>query len=464
MKKLFILGFVALLFACNPKPIAKVHGSVNNPTSGFITISSTLLDSSDSLMIKDGIFTGEIAIEQPGVYYLKDGNYGFTLYLKPGSDLNICFDVQQLKNGDFSHIEISGKGNQESTLMKDLKAFDISKNMRQILSLSSDSFEVTVKENYNQIVQSIDSFKNMNVSSEHFYTRIDLIKKIEMCEKYMYYTLYHKRLAPNDTLPIPETFYQVGNDIPLDNEMFYKELNTYKYFVLQKHDSNIQSQLEKEHLDNESVEYANKQIDLIKALSASQDVKDYLGNSIISSYTYANDDVKEIYKKRYPEIIKNEKYINDFKALLVKLEALKPGSKAPTFSYSDMNGKTINSDDLKGKVIYVDVWATWCGPCKGEIPYLKALEEELHDLDIAFVSISVDGDKEAWQNMVEEKQLKGYQLHAEKEWDSDIIKNYAIKGIPRFILIDKEGKLINANAKRPSDKETKNKLIELAKA
>ena len=94
---------------------------------------------------------------------------------------------------------------------------------------------------------------------------------------------------------------------------------------------------------------------------------------------------------------------------------------------------------------------------------MKKLEEKLHSEPIAFVSISVDEDKAAWEKMVAEKELGGYQLFAEGAWESSIVKDYAIRGIPRFIMVDKEGKLVNANATRPSNPETETKLVELAK-
>jgi thiol-disulfide isomerase/thioredoxin len=103
--------------------------------------------------------------------------------------------------------------------------------------------------------------------------------------------------------------------------------------------------------------------------------------------------------------------------------------------------------------VYVDVWATWCGPCKAEIPSLKKMEELYHEANIVFVSISVDTKKdyEKWRAFVTEKELGGVQLVADKDWSSDFVKAYMINGIPRFILIDPAGNVVQANAPRPSD-------------
>ena len=76
---------------------------------------------------------------------------------------------------------------------------------------------------------------------------------------------------------------------------------------------------------------------------------------------------------------------------------LKEGDQAPTFKYLDINGKEVSLSDLKGKYVYIDIWATWCGPCTGELPHLKELEKKMHGKKIVFVSISCDKDKAAWE-------------------------------------------------------------------
>ena len=101
--------------------------------------------------------------------------------------------------------------------------------------------------------------------------------------------------------------------------------------------------------------------------------------------------------------------------------------------------------------MYIDVWATWCRPCLAEIPALKALHDRLKGKNIEFVSISIDEDKEAWRKAVKEKQLKGVQLIADKAFDSQFIRDYAINQIPTFLIIDKQGHIVNPNAPRPSD-------------
>ncbi|RAR72762.1 TlpA family protein disulfide reductase [Flavobacterium aciduliphilum] len=139
-------------------------------------------------------------------------------------------------------------------------------------------------------------------------------------------------------------------------------------------------------------------------------------------------------------------------------------TQAPSFEYENYAGGKTKLEDLRGKYVYIDVWATWCGPCRGEIPFLQKIEEQYHGKNIAFVSISIDTQKDhdKWKNFVKDKSLGGIQLIADKDWYSDFIKAFGIESIPRFILIDPTGKVIHADETRPSEPslvETLDKLL-----
>lgn len=152
--------------------------------------------------------------------------------------------------------------------------------------------------------------------------------------------------------------------------------------------------------------------------------------------------VTDLEKKRYLEY---EKSVRKFSA----------GEAGYNFSGEDTNGKQVAFNDLKGKVVVVDVWATWCGPCKAELPYLQKLEEEMEGKNVTFVGCSVDEakDKEKWKQFVKEKEMKGVQIFV-NGW-SEVTKFYGINGIPRFMVFDQEGKIVNIDAPRPSTPELK---------
>jgi thiol-disulfide isomerase/thioredoxin len=137
---------------------------------------------------------------------------------------------------------------------------------------------------------------------------------------------------------------------------------------------------------------------------------------------------------------------------------------APNFDFENHKGGNTTLESLKGKYVYVDLWATWCGPCRAEIPSLKKMEETFHGRNIEFVSISIDSEKdyEKWKTFVTEKALTGTQLYAAKANQTEFVKAFEVNSIPRFILIDPKGVVVDADAKRPSDprlQEQLNKLL-----
>jgi thiol-disulfide isomerase/thioredoxin len=130
-------------------------------------------------------------------------------------------------------------------------------------------------------------------------------------------------------------------------------------------------------------------------------------------------------------------------------------SPSPSFDYVNYAGGKSKLEDFRGKYVYIDVWATWCGPCRQEIPFLKKAEEKYKGKNITFISISIDKlkDQEKWKTMIKEKELGGVQLFADNDWNSKFVQDYKITGIPRFILIDPKGNIVKADAARPSSAE-----------
>lgn len=173
------------------------------------------------------------------------------------------------------------------------------------------------------------------------------------------------------------------------------------------------------------------------------------------------------------EIVKNEvltieqyieKIVGDYAEENKFASKLVKGAVSPTFKdYENYDGSKTSLSDFKGKYVYIDVWATWCGPCKAQIPFLKKVEKEYHGKNIVFVSMSVDKEKDydEWRKMIEEKQLSGVQIIAPNQTNSEFTKAYNIHSIPRFILIDPNGKIVDYDAPRPSDTENIKKIFSI---
>jgi thiol-disulfide isomerase/thioredoxin len=209
--------------------------------------------------------------------------------------------------------------------------------------------------------------------------------------------------------------------------------------------------------ENESLFDLEKPVFDQKVIEINESFKQLLTNTQNLDSTFIADQIKRVdgFTNYISGSYEEKQYL---KTVLAK------GEVSPKFvDYENYKGGTTSLDDLKGKYVYIDVWATWCGPCKAEIPFLKEVEKAYHDKNIAFLSVSIDEAKnhDKWKEMVADKELGGIQVFADNDWKSEFVQAYKINGIPRFILIDPAGNIVAADAPRPSSEELKSLLNEL---
>jgi thiol-disulfide isomerase/thioredoxin len=142
--------------------------------------------------------------------------------------------------------------------------------------------------------------------------------------------------------------------------------------------------------------------------------------------------------------------------------ALAAGKPAPAFTATDLEGNALQLSTYKGKVVYLDIWATWCGPCLREIPAMETLIGDMDGQDVVFLAISVDENEAAWRKMLKDKAMKGIHGIAPGNFESSVAKAFQVKGIPRYVLIDQDGNIANANAPRPGEvKEELERLLKM---
>lgn len=128
-----------------------------------------------------------------------------------------------------------------------------------------------------------------------------------------------------------------------------------------------------------------------------------------------------------------------------------PGTYIGDLTFLDTKGETVALNRYKGKIVFIDMWSTSCSPCIGEIPFMKALEHKFEGEPIAWVSISSDSDKGTWLRFLEKREMKGEQLIIAKENRSQLAKIVGSHGIPHFIILDRNGKIVDCNTYRPSN-------------
>lgn len=132
----------------------------------------------------------------------------------------------------------------------------------------------------------------------------------------------------------------------------------------------------------------------------------------------------------------------------------------------DLNGKAFRLSDFKGKVVYLDIWASWCGPCRKQFPAAKAMKEELSKKEkksIVFLYISIDNTETVWKKAIKELDIEGTHGLSQGGWGSKVTSKFGVSSIPRYLIFDKKGKVVDPNAPRPSDPRTLQILKSLVK-
>ena len=189
-------------------------------------------------------------------------------------------------------------------------------------------------------------------------------------------------------------------------------------------------------------------------------IRQVLMNYLASSYVdfHGIDNIQEL-TNLHKTYVTEARLCEEFQQKYDKWDRAKPGKPSPDFSAEDLDGKVWTLADFKGKYLYIDLWATWCGPCKREFPYLKELEKEFEGDNIVFLGLSTDGNRQKWEEMLATGALSGVQLYVGQR--SSFQQAYNIDGIPRFILLDRDGIIINPDMTRPSSPDTKKFLESL---
>jgi len=417
-------------------------GKIENPNSDTLNILDINYNIIKTIVLdKDNTFRDTLNITE-GYYRLGDGTEGTQMYLKPNFNLILTLNTNEFDES----ILYKGNGAKENNYLakKTLlnESFGILNYYGYYGKLSEKDFLKLTDSLYD--IQKSLLKSNKGLDKNFFYVESKSLE-FEKLNKYANFEGMNRFITGNGDFKVSKNYPNAFANVNLLDEKLLISPNYLNY---------IQSYLRKKS-DNK-IKSENANVDNI--LAYVKTIKTEVKNSLIKEeliYNVGKQDLNYTSKldSVYYElmlILTNEKYISEVTEKYTTLKKVENGAVSPTFTLNDINGKTISLNDLKGKLVYIDIWATWCLPCTKEIPNLAKMEEHFKGKDIYFVSICQNDTKERWEQMVEDKKLGGIQLFAPNE-DIAFFKDYSVNGIPRFILIDRNGKIIDANAKRPSD-------------
>lgn len=455
MKKILFFITVATIISCTSEintEYAIISGKITNSTSNKITVYSEF-NSDNKIEItlnEDGTFKDTLKMATD-FYFWRQGRNRLNFYLPKGDHLIVNYDAKEKD----STIQISGSvANINQYLIEKERLYATVRGDRKKLYLKN---EEDFKEHLLKIKTAQEELliKTDNIPDDF---RANEIKELNFQHLYALsiYQSYHGYYIKDREFKTSENFLSDLKNIDIENENDFLFSRSYRSLISSKLREESSLIAKKDTIPSD-VAYLTAIAKLKNKLIKNKLLFDDAKYGI--TYTENLEDYYAIYAKNSTDKDNNAKIEKDYK----KIKALAKGSPSPTFEdYENNAGGKTSFKELNGKYTYIDVWATWCGPCIAEIPSLKKLEKEFHNKNIEFVSISIDQlkDHDKWKKMIVDKELGGMQLFADNNWESRFVQDYMIKGIPRFILVDPEGNIVNANAPRPSDK----KLVETLKS
>jgi thiol-disulfide isomerase/thioredoxin len=451
MRKLTMLFAVAIIaVSCKSEPkidYALISGKIDNAVGKTIMISGNSFRHEIPLN-DDGTFSDTLKIVNSGYYAINHGRENSTIYLNQGDNLNVNLDTKQFDET----IRYIGTGAEANNYLaaKYITNEKVTADRVSFFSLEEEAYKKKIEELKSEHLKALEA-QGINE------TFVTLEKKNLDYDAYNHLSNYgrmHAYFAKKQGYKVPEGFLpEALTSMTFDSNEDYRNFASYKTLARDKYMGKIMEVLGDNYQNAAPEDF--KLFEEIKIPALKNDIISQVGTLV----TPANPNMNELYNF-FMENSTNETLKKGLTAKYEKNKTLVKGMPSPQFTnYENHKGGTMSLADLKGKYVYIDVWATWCGPCKREIPFLKEVEGKYHGKNIEFVSTSIDQmkDHDAWVAMVKDKELGGIQLMADKAWQSDFVQDYAIEGIPRFILVDPDGNIVSADAPRPSNP----KLVEL---
>ena len=454
MRKLFVLPFLfVFLFSCNSekKTGTFLTGSVDNAEEQLFVLAGPGGSRDTVKLNEDKTFEYEfVGLEKASNYYILAGEDAFNMYIMPGDQLDVYFDLSDLTasinfGGEFANINnyLADRGRELGEVSFNRDAFML---QPEAFMQWADSMKA-VRENY------LNEYPKDHPELDFWKTEEAEIL-YGWVHNYRMYPMYFNYFNEGVEMVLPEGFEEVGKDMDL-NKPEYLGSSAFTSYVSQKISSLASEKAAGQEDVNQNLlrlEIAGEVIQDPKVLA------NYLGETVRGRLQWSELSEIQAEVDYFLNKCSDAEQLAEFNKELEAWKRLDAGQPAFEFTGKDLEGNTVKLSDFKGKYVYVDVWATWCGPCKYEIPFLKQLEADYHDRNIVFLSYSIDEDKDAWLKFVPENELKGVQIIGEAAWQSKLAQDYKIMGVPTFMLFGPDGNIISVKMTRPSDQATRDRF------
>ena len=455
MKKLlFLSAIIIALSSCDTEDKVIITGNVKNPVSNEVEAfyyKDHIMNEKESMTFElDDVnsFVVRMPLEDNRFVYINMPPRTVRLYINPNSRVYVEFDMEKPDEMPY----ISGEHAHESIFLVSYnyeieRQYNTSYFINQMLQKTSEEFSELMKENKTLRKDFLKNSDHYEMLDEDF---VDYMKNAIRYAYYSYLMMYphviERFLGEEKAAEIPEEYFSFLEKENLFNEDLI-DIKEYRDFI------------------ENYVGYATSDIPYGDGLGSIYNmqfnyVKDnFTGKNreyLLSKLAYMSlsiDDFKEseLLYKEYIELVEAGVNQNVVTTVYENILGLLPGNPAPDFTLYDIDNEPVSMSDFLGKVVYLDFWASWCGPCMREVPFAKELKERMKDQeDLVFLYISIDTNPDEWKKSVYENEIKGVHLNVPGRMH-EVPASYNVRFIPTFYVIGRDGKIFDNKPPRPSN-------------
>lgn len=456
---------------------ATISGAISNLDATEVQFSWSLFTGDMHIhkaVLESGEFSTNVPIERPTFLWLQIGDEWTRLFLSPNDDVKFEADYKSLAKT----IKFSGKGSECNNYLANYTKIpaDAGPEMEKDFNMSPAEF----MERSNKFTKfQLDELEGTEIDLSRPST-FEKVMKTELIygeklEQVRYLQENYSRSALVDTIDSKElaAFKEMydNNDLhSLVSESYRRFLYAQTVFYRLPY---YTAKGKIPPIDQDSLFWPQRAYTIV-AENYIAEVADYFGAEMLVSYMNEGTfERAEAFYKHYNAVCTNA----DYKAYITdRYNTLKQHFENPNITdgininaAKKEDGSDASFEELiapfKGKVIYIDMWASWCSPCRYEMKNSAEMRDEYSKKGVVFMYLSIDETEKVWMTGISSMQIKGEHYLLSAEQDAQILENlFKTPGIPHYALIDKDGKIVDANAKRPSDPELLKELDTLLAA
>lgn len=448
-----------------------IKGTITNPLADSVTFSylgfgDNWLDfqfhSVSEKLDEKGNFIVMLPLSHPYTNInIQNGGQATEIYGSPGDKLVMTVDAADF-DATLEYEGIGMKADVANFMAKHVLASGFSNNFYTDVRALTGMEQIDFLNGLDKLVQKemdflIDNSKNLPQSfikfwnAEYEYRKYNAILEYPMMHEIIKAKSYDIGAVPKENYAVIKKVPAKFNDEWLMSQSYRSYASSYHYTRLEA--DGVGGTDEPTLKDEKMLELAHREM----PAKTEEYVYAYFIFTRLKQFPLGKtEDYYTKFSARYPD----NDYAKFLEGHITKKKRLSVGSPAIDFTVNDADGNKVKLSELKGKVVYLDFWASWCGPCKAQFPHVKKIKEHFAGKDVVFVYVSIDEDAAAWDKAMEQYKLTGLHTRVDGGWKAKVAEDYGVQGIPAYFLIDRDGNFAADNTPRPSQTEELIKSIE----